>query len=128
MKGFTLIELLIAVAILGILSAIGVPIYTGYVDSARVSAAQNGLRNIYVQQQEYYSDNNEYYNNISSGDTCIDYTSNINTSLFSGKNVLNNDYYTFCISRTNATDFIATASEKSGSRSYTLDQDNNTSF
>ena len=34
-KGFTLIELLIVVAIIGILASVGIPMYNGYVDSAR---------------------------------------------------------------------------------------------
>lgn len=39
MKGFTLIELLIVVSIIGILSAIGIPIYQGYMATARINMA-----------------------------------------------------------------------------------------
>ena len=45
-KGFTLIELLIVVAIIGILAGVGVPMYNGYMASAKVQSATTNHNNI----------------------------------------------------------------------------------
>lgn len=125
-KGFSLIELLIVVSILGIVSAIAIPAYRGYIDTSRVTAVQNGLRTIYVQQQEYFSKNNRYY---STGNSCTDNTTTINTTLFSGTKVLDNTYFRFCILQSATSNFTARAEEISGSgRAYTVDNNNTSNF
>jgi len=46
-KAFTLIELLVVVAIIGILAAVGVVSFSGYSDSAKISAAKSNYNSIY---------------------------------------------------------------------------------
>ena len=60
-SGFTLLELLVVVAILGIIAAIGVASYSGYVTSAKIKSAKNVLMQAGLGQMEYFSDYNKYY-------------------------------------------------------------------
>ena len=59
-SGFTLIELLVVVAILGIISAIGVTAYSGYVDGAKKKSVENIMQQISLAQSEYKADYDEY--------------------------------------------------------------------
>lgn len=53
-KGFTIVELVIVIAVIGILSAILIPTFSGLVKDANDAALQQNLRNAYVQ---YASEN-----------------------------------------------------------------------
>ena len=126
MRGFTLVELMIVVAILGILSAVGIPIYRGYIDSTKVTEVQNNLRAVYLQQQDYFVNNNAYY---STGITCTDSAAAVNTNLFSGTQVVDNTTgYRYCILQTAGTNFQARAEEISGTRVFTINELNVTNF
>ena len=101
-RGFTLIELLVVVAIIGILSAVGVISYSGYKSSAEKKQAEITLNSIYLAEQEYKSNNGEYYYNAS--------TSNIVTNLFDGIDDLSAQAYSF--KTTNANILTITATKK----------------
>ena len=58
------------VAILGILAAIGIASYNGYVDSSKKKSAENIMMQIGLAQTEYYSDNSTYYITPGSGTNC----------------------------------------------------------
>ena len=62
-RGFTLIELLVVVALIGILSAIGIVSYGKYKTSAEKKQAEISLSSIYLAEQEYKSNNGSYYYN-----------------------------------------------------------------
>jgi len=98
-RGFTLIELLVVVAIIGILSAVGVTSYSGYKSSAEKKQAEITLNSIYLAEQEYKSNNGEYYYNTS--------TSNLVTNLFDGIDDLSAQAYSF--KTTNANTLTITA-------------------
>ncbi len=121
-NGFTLVELIVVVALLGVLSAIGIPIYTGYADTARVTTVQNNLRAIYLQQQEYLAANNAYYG---TGAGCSsDQRGSINVNLFAGEEFLKADGYRYCVLQSDPMEFTAHAEEADGSRVFTLTHDN----
>ena len=101
-QGFTLIELLVVVAIIGILSAVGVVSYSGYKSSAEKKQAEITLNSIYLAEQEYKSNNGEYYYNAS--------TSNLVTNLFDGVDDLSEQAYEF--KTTNASTLTITATNK----------------
>jgi prepilin-type N-terminal cleavage/methylation domain-containing protein len=127
-KGFTLVELLVVLALLGILSAIGIPAYNGYINSVKISSAQNSLQLIYLAEVEQFSDNGKYYKTSSCGsDSHL--ANSINTNLFDGSKTLpqesNPDFY-FCIESDDvAKKYKAFAYKVNGDDWFSIDNNNN---
>lgn len=61
-KGFSLIELLIAMAIMGILVAVAMPVYTNSVIRSNRAEAKNELMQVASEQERFFSSNNTYTN------------------------------------------------------------------
>lgn len=58
--GFTLIEIIVSFAILGILAAVAIPLYAGYIDKARNETCISDIKGIASKITSYYADNSVY--------------------------------------------------------------------
>ncbi len=117
-RGFTLIELLVVVAIIGILSAIGVVSYTKYKSSAEKKQAEISLSSIYLAQQEYKSNNQTY---------CVsecNSQSNIIKELFDDVDDLSDQNFTFKINNKGTDKFEAEAKHKTSNCTLKLNEKN----
>ena len=121
-SGFTLIELLVVVAILGIIAAIGIMSYNGYVGSAKKRSAENVMQQISLGQTEYYSDNGIYYRN-STGTSCNPTSTTstaIETNLLGGTDSITSEMgYELCVAN-DATNDKVIAKENGGNCEITM--------
>jgi type IV pilus assembly protein PilE len=81
--GFTLIELMIVVAIVGILMAISVPAYQGYVMRSHRADAHSSLLDIAARQERHIAQYNRYANAITAdGATGLNLSANSNEGYY----------------------------------------------
>ena len=116
-RGFTLIELLVVVALIGILSAIGIVSYGKYKTSAEKKQAEISLSSIYLAEQEYKSNNGSYYYNSS--------LNNIINELFDGVDDLSDQNFNYTITGNASSDTLSIqAKHKNSNCTLTLNEKN----
>lgn len=89
-RGFTLVEVLIVVAIIAILSAIAIPVYSSYITKSKAKTAQADLAGLVLNIENYFSQQSVY-----PGTTT---TTAATKTLFSGWNPAQSADFTYTIS------------------------------
>ncbi|RMF83775.1 MAG: prepilin-type N-terminal cleavage/methylation domain-containing protein [Nitrospirae bacterium] len=66
-SGYTLVEMMIVVALLGILGAVAIPAYRGYVQTGKEAEAKAGLSNLALLEEQYFAENRTYVAGANAG-------------------------------------------------------------
>ncbi|MCK5385890.1 MAG: prepilin-type N-terminal cleavage/methylation domain-containing protein [Gammaproteobacteria bacterium] len=109
-NGFTLIELMIVIAIIGIIAAIAIPAYSGYIATARMTEAKNNISALKLAEEEYYLENNKYFFDTSGDNATLKSWSNDLWSATGGDNGIN---FTYTVSGS-GTEYTITATGNNG--------------
>jgi type IV pilus assembly protein PilE len=100
-RGLTLIELLMVIVIVGVLAAIAIPTYSGYMTRARRADAKTALEQVRAAQEMWRAEKGSY---------CIDGTAEatLRTTMGAPATTISN-YYTWSFTVKTATAFTAQA-------------------
>ena len=114
--GFTLIEVMVVVAIVALLAAIALPVYTDYVRRGRIPDATSSLSSQQVKMEQWFQDNQTYY--TTSTNTACGVAAPATTT-----------YFTFTCVASSASRYVVTATGVAGGTMagfvYTIDESGN---
>ena len=121
-KGFTLIELMIVVVIIGILAALAIPRFMQATTKSKQSEAKQILKQIYTMERTYRQENGVYW----AGGPADSATPNALSAL--GVTIMPSALYSYTITATGGTSFLATATatgldDDATNDVWTIDQD-----
>jgi type IV pilus assembly protein PilE len=110
--GFSLIEIMIAVVIIGILTAVALPSYNGYMMRARLTEAFTGLAGVQPRLEQHWSNTRSY-----AGFDAVAL----------GLMPKNSEHFTFALSSATASAYVVTATGQGSADGfvYTIDQNGN---
>jgi type IV pilus assembly protein PilE len=114
-KGFTITELIITVAIIGILAAITIPMYTNHIRRARRSDAKVALEDVRAMAEQFRSENGTWPTN-SQDMVSFGWPSNAGNAIAYGPGD-----YQITYANTHVSGFIATAIPRNGTRQWNID-------